>query len=150
MISSFRSSSASSSRANWRLSRRYVTRPRRCSIALAWSTTSSNVMGGLPMQGRVMGRTARVRQAPASSAQVSGLDEMVERGAGDAENFGDRRFRDRFGQEGLNLCLPARELRRPKDAFGPARQPPLGSGRRQAFFGALGDQISLYFRKQTQ
>jgi hypothetical protein len=75
---------------------------------------------------------------------------MVERGPGDAQNFGDRRFRDRFGQEGLNLCLAACELRRPEDAFGPARQPPLGSGRCQAFFGALGDQIPLDFCKQTQ
>lgn len=64
----------------------------------------------------------------AHSGQASGLDEMVQRGPGDVQNFRDRRFRDGFGQEALNLGFPTRQLRCPEDPFGPPRQPSLGLG----------------------
>src|SRR5262245_39251193 len=44
MSSIFKSSRQSSSRSNWRLSARYVKRPRRCKRAIAWSRSSSNVI----------------------------------------------------------------------------------------------------------
>jgi hypothetical protein len=62
--------------------------------------------GRLSPPRRVEGETwQRIHAAP--SGQASGLDKMVQGRAGDAQNFRDRRFRDRFGQETLNLGFPA-------------------------------------------
>jgi len=65
--------------------------------------------GGLSPPRRVESETLQ-RIYAAHSGQASGLDKMVQGRAGDAQNFRDRRFRDRFGQETLNLGFPAREL----------------------------------------
>jgi hypothetical protein len=54
---------------------------------------------------------------------------MVQRGPGDVQDFRDRRFRDGFGQEALNLSFATRQLRGPEDPFGPALSTSLGSGR---------------------
>ena len=51
---------------------------------------------------------------------------MVQGRAGGPQNFRDRRLRDRFGQEALNLGFPTRELGRPEDlSAAPAAVPSL-------------------------
>ena len=70
--------------------------------------------------------------------------------AGDAQHFGDRRFRDRFGQQVLNLSFPPREPGGPEGSTRAAGPPPLGAGRRQALFRPLGNQIPFNFREESK
>src|SRR5215831_9106391 len=58
MSSVFKSSRYSSSRSNWRLSARYVKRPRRCRRAIAWSRSSSNVIAEPPPPSEASGYRA--------------------------------------------------------------------------------------------
>src|SRR6516164_9512236 len=63
-----------------------------------WSTPSAQVRGRFAPPRTGEGEMVPRRHA-APSAQVSGLDKMVQGRAGDAQNFRDRRFRDHIGDE---------------------------------------------------
>ena len=88
--------------------------------------------------------TLRVGLEPARS------DEVVERRPGDAGDLGDGTLRYAEIQEVPDLFVPAVQARHAQRSLWSA-QPPAGRpGSREAFAGALGDEVALDLREQGE
>jgi len=66
---------------------------------------------------------------------------------GDPHDFGNRRFRNRFRQQGLNIRFAAREFRCPQGTFGTADVFAFRTCRGEALFGPLGNEVAFNLRR---